>query len=61
MTLTGSLVEADRERFLSVLKEIYYPLADYTLELDAISLMRQENRDSCFEVIVRDVMRGVVR
>lgn len=58
MTLTGALAANDRERFLAALTNAYNPLADHVYEADALSLMRQSNPGSSFEVIARRVLQG---
>lgn len=58
MTLTGALAAPDGERFLSALAGAYTPLADRVYEVDALSLMRQSDPGSKFEVIARQVLQG---
>lgn len=58
MTLTGALSERDQTRFFSALSNAYQSIAARNLELDALSLMRQSNSASRFEVVGRYVLRG---
>jgi len=55
MTLTGPL--AARQHFLAALVKAFGPLADGVYDIDALSLMRQRNPDSRFEVIARRVLQ----
>jgi hypothetical protein len=58
MTLTGRLSPADRPRFHSGLALAYEPLSANYVDVDALSLLRQKDRDARFEVLERRVMRG---
>jgi putative phosphonate metabolism protein len=58
MTLTGSLDEYDQMRFFPALSETYQTLAASNPELDALSLARQRDSSSRFEVIARCTLRG---
>jgi 2'-5' RNA ligase len=58
MTLTGRLSPADLPRFQSALATAYEPLSGNYVDLDALSLLRQKDRESRFEVLERRVMRG---
>lgn len=58
MTLTGRLSPADRPRFLTALTAVFAPLAGNYLDVDALSLLRQKDRESRFEIIERRVLRG---
>lgn len=56
MTLTGRLAPGDRARFKSALTAAFGPLSSNYVDLDALSLMRQQDRDTRFEVLERRVM-----
>lgn len=58
MTLTGRLSPADRPRFLAALTAAFAPLAGNYVDVDALSLLRQKDRESRFEIIERRVLRG---
>ena len=58
MTLTGSLGTDEKSRFLAVLTDAFAPLAGQTHDVDAVSLMRQADSRSCFEVVVRKDLQG---
>ena len=53
MTLTGALGPDEKLRFLGALTEAFAPLADQSHTIDAISLVRQADPRSRFEVIAR--------
>jgi putative phosphonate metabolism protein len=57
MTLTGRLAPEDRARFKSALTVAFGPLSSNYVDLDALSLMRQQDRDTRFEVLERRVIR----
>ena len=57
MTLTGRLAPEDRARFKSALTAAFDPLSANYVDLDALSLMRQQDRDTRFEVLERRVIR----
>jgi hypothetical protein len=58
MTLTGALSTADGERIRAALAAAYAPLAGHAFDIDALSVMRQTNPKSRFEVIARRVLQG---
>lgn len=58
MTLTGSLAADEKSRFLTALADAFAPLAGQAYEVDALSLLRQADSRSCFEVIARKDLRG---
>lgn len=58
MTLTGPLTGDNCRRFHAALADAYQSLADHVLDIDAVSLMRQESRESRFEVIARRTLHG---
>jgi len=53
MTLTGRLAPEDRPRFHEALVNAFRPIADASHHIEAVSLMRQRDPDSEFEVIAR--------
>jgi hypothetical protein len=53
MTLTGRLAPHDRPRFHEALAEAFGPVADVSHRIEALSLMRQHDPESRFEVIAR--------
>ena len=53
MTLTGSLDPDEKSHFLTALTDAFAPLAGQTYDVDAVSLMRQADSHSCFEVMAR--------
>jgi putative phosphonate metabolism protein len=53
MTLTERLAPNDRPRFHEALSEAFRPIADLSHRIEAMSLMRQRDPDSRFEVIAR--------
>lgn len=58
MTLAGSLGADERDRFLAALAEAFMPVADQSCAVDAVSLMRQADTHSRFEVIARKDLKG---
>lgn len=53
MSLTGPLPAADRERFLRALTEAAHPVIDAAYSIDALSLVRQTDPASKFEILSR--------
>jgi putative phosphonate metabolism protein len=53
MTLTGSLPAEQREDVARAFAQAYAPLADDPVEIDAISVMRQDDAGSRFRVVGR--------
>lgn len=58
MTLTGSLGADERSRFLAALGDAFSPFSDQAYDVDAVSLVRQVDSRSKFEVIARNVLQG---
>ncbi|ARQ02500.1 DUF1045 domain-containing protein [Pseudorhodoplanes sinuspersici] len=58
MTLTGSLAADEKSRFLTALADAFAPLAGQTYDVDAVSLLRQADSHSCFEVMARKDLQG---
>jgi hypothetical protein len=58
MTLTGSLAADEKSRFLAALTEAFAPLAGHSYDVDALSLLRQADSDSCFNVMARKDLQG---
>ncbi len=58
MTLTGPLPAGERERFRIALAAAFAPLADRPVEIDALSLVRQDDRAARFGVIKRAMLAG---
>jgi hypothetical protein len=53
MTLTGELAPGDRQRFHTAISKAFRPIADVVHDIDTVSLMRQRDPKSKFEVISR--------
>jgi hypothetical protein len=53
MTLTGRLPPHEQARWLPALATAFAPLVAATVDIDAISLLRQDDRDASFRVITR--------
>lgn len=53
MTLTGRLAPGDRPRFHEALSDAFRPIAGESHSIETVSLMRQRDPDSRFEVIAR--------
>jgi putative phosphonate metabolism protein len=58
MTLTGRLPAIEQARWQATLAAAFAPLAPAPVDIDAISLVRQEDRDAAFRVIARKPLRG---
>ncbi len=58
MSLTGRLSPGDRDRYMSALSEVYQPLSEGSYELDALSLLRQDDPESRFRVVIRENLKG---
>ena len=58
MTLTGLLGADEKSRFLAVLTDAFAPLAGLSYDVDAVSLLRQADSRSCFEVMARKDLQG---
>ena len=58
MTLTGSLPADEKTRFLAALTDAFAPLAGHSYDVDALSLLRQDDSRSCFEVMARKDLQG---
>lgn len=58
MTLTGPLTESERDHIKSALARAFDPVARDHVELDGISLMRQEDPASPFRVVTRAALSG---
>jgi putative phosphonate metabolism protein len=58
MTLTGRLPEHEQARWQTALAAAFLPLAETAVEIDAISLLRQDDRDGFFRVIARQPLQG---
>jgi len=58
MTLTGRLPADERARFLTALAGAFAPLADAPVDIDAVSLLRQDDRAGHFRVIAREKLKG---
>jgi putative phosphonate metabolism protein len=57
MTLTGRLPADEQARWQAALVADFASLASAPVEIDAVSLVRQEDRDAPFRVIVRKPLR----
>lgn len=58
MTLTGPLPSDERQRFHAAFAEAFAPLAPEPVTVDAVSLLRQDERASRFRVVARAPLRG---
>jgi 2'-5' RNA ligase len=58
MTLTGALLDNMRDRFRDALEHAFAARSNDSLELDAISVMRQDDAGSRFRVLRRCRLRG---
>jgi putative phosphonate metabolism protein len=58
MTLTGRLPTNEQARWQAALAAAFAPLAPSPVDIDAVSLVRQENRDAPFRVIAREPLQG---
>jgi putative phosphonate metabolism protein len=58
MTLTGRLPTLEQARWQTALAAAFAPLAPAPVEIDAVSLVRQDDRDAPFRVIAREPLRG---
>jgi putative phosphonate metabolism protein len=58
MTLTGRLAPDEQARWLAALAAAFVPLADAAVEIDAVSLLRQDDRGANFRVVAREPLRA---
>jgi putative phosphonate metabolism protein len=58
MTLTGRLPADERTRFIEALAGAFAPLAHEPVEIDAVSLLRQDDRAARFRVVARQTLKG---
>lgn len=58
MTLTGRLPAPERARWQTALAAAFAALAPTPVEIDAVSLVRQEDRGGAFRVIARRPLQG---
>jgi putative phosphonate metabolism protein len=58
MTLTGRLPPQEQARWQAALAAAFAPLAPAPVDIDAISLVRQDDRDAPFRVITRNPLQG---
>ena len=58
MTLTNSLQAAELASVKSALVELYNGIARIHVELDALSLMRQDDPDGRFFLVARKSLKG---
>jgi putative phosphonate metabolism protein len=58
MTLTGRLLADEQARWQAALAADFAPLAPTPVEIDAVSLVRQEDRHALFRVIARKSLQG---
>jgi len=58
MTLTGPIASEQREEIFQRLASTYAPLADKTYEIDAISVLRQDDAGARFRVLERLPLTG---
>ena len=60
MTLTGRLPPHEQARWQAALAAAFTPLAPTPVEIDAVSLVRQDDRSAAFRVIARRPLVAVV-
>jgi len=58
MTLTGRLPAHEQARWQAALAVAFAPLVPSQVDIDAVSLVRQEDRDAPFRVIAREPLQG---
>lgn len=58
MTLTGRLPQHEQAGWQAALAAAFAPLAETAVEIDAISLLRQDDRDGFFRVVARQPLQG---
>jgi putative phosphonate metabolism protein len=58
MTLTGRLPAHEQARWQAALAAAFAPLAPAPADIDAVSLVHQDDRDAPFRVIAREPLRG---
>jgi putative phosphonate metabolism protein len=58
MTLTGRLPRHEQARWQAALAAAFAPLAPAPVEIDAVSLVRQDDRGAAFRVIARQPLQG---
>jgi hypothetical protein len=58
MTLTGRLPAVEQARWQGALAAVFAPLAPAPVDVDAISLVRQDDRNAPFRVIARKPLQG---
>jgi putative phosphonate metabolism protein len=58
MTLAGPLPVAQREPWRAALAELFARQADMPARIDAVSLVRQDDRNARFRVVRREPLRG---
>jgi putative phosphonate metabolism protein len=58
MTLTGRLPAVEQARWQGALAAIFAPLAPAPVDIDAISLVRQDDRNAPFRIIARKPLQG---
>ena len=61
MTLTGQLAPDAQQRLQEAISEAFRPIANLTHYIESLSLMRQRDPDSRFEVIAREALSRRVR
>jgi hypothetical protein len=58
MTLTGRLPADERATWQAALAAAFAPLADEPVAVDAVSLLRQDDRGARFRVMARRPFKG---
>jgi hypothetical protein len=58
MTLTGRLPPHERARWLPALAAAFAPIAEANVDIDAISLLSQDDRDASFRIIARQPLQA---
>jgi hypothetical protein len=58
MTLTGRLPPDQQARWQAALAAAFAPLADTAVDIDAVSLLRQDDRVAQFRVVAREPLRA---
>jgi putative phosphonate metabolism protein len=57
MTLTGRLPTDERTRWIAALAAAFAPLAHEPVDIDAVSLLRQDDRAARFRVVAREKLK----
>jgi hypothetical protein len=58
MSLTGALPDAECKRFAAILERVHAPIAGHAVAIDGLSLLRQNDSASRFEIVTRNRLTG---